>query len=53
MNLILHYEATIDDPGAYSKPWTTSWSILFHPGMEPYEYICQDSNADLKHIVGK
>jgi len=51
--LILHYEATIDDPGAYSKPWTTSWNILFHPGMEPFEYICQENNADLKHLVGR
>lgn len=51
--LILRYEATIDDPGAYSKPWTTSWNILFHPGMEPYEYICQENNADLKHLVGR
>jgi hypothetical protein len=50
--LILHYEATIDDPGAYSKPWTTSWNVLFHPGMEPYEYICQENNADLRHLVG-
>jgi len=51
--LILHYEATLDDPGAYTQPWTTSWNILFHPGMEPYEYICQENNADLKHLVGK
>jgi hypothetical protein len=51
--LILHYEATLEDAGAYSKPWTTSWNILFHPGMEPFEYICQENNADLKHLVGK
>jgi hypothetical protein len=51
--LILHYEATIDDPGAYTKPWSASWNILFHPGMEPLEYICQENNADLKHLVGK
>lgn len=51
--LILHYEATIEDPGAYTGPWTTSWNILFHPGMEPYEYVCQENNADLKHLVGK
>jgi hypothetical protein len=51
--LILHYEATIDDPGAYSKPWTTSWNILFHPGMEPLEYICQENNKDMRHMIGK
>jgi hypothetical protein len=51
--LILHYEATIDDPGAYTKPWTVGWNILFHPGMEPMEYICQENNVDQKHLVGK
>jgi hypothetical protein len=51
--LILHYQATIEDPGAYSKPWSASWNILFHPGLEPLEYICQENNADLKHLVGK
>ena len=51
--LILHYEATIDDPGAYSKAWTVGWNIRFYPGLEPLEYICQENNADLKHMVGK
>jgi hypothetical protein len=51
--LVLHYQATIEDPGAYSKPWTTSWNISWEPGIEPYEYICQEGNKDLKHLVGK
>ena len=49
---ILHYEATIDDPGAYSKPWTTSWNMLFQPGTELLDYICVN-NPDLKHMVGR
>jgi hypothetical protein len=49
---IMHYEATLDDPGAYAKPWTTSWNILFHPGAELYDYICVD-NKDPQHLVGK
>ena len=49
----MHYEATIEDPGAYSEPWKTSWNMRFYPGMEPLEYICQENNADLKHMVGK
>ena len=51
--LILHYQASIEDPGAYSKPWTVSWNIRFYPGMEPWEYICQENNVDLRHLVGK
>ena len=48
----LHYEATIDDPGAYSKPWTTSWNIKWHAGIEPLEYICQEGNSYVEHLVG-
>lgn len=49
----LHLEATIDDPGAYAKPWTTSWNIVWEPGITPLEYICQEGNRDVQHLVGK
>ena len=48
----LHYEATIDDPGAYTKPWTTSWNISWSPGITPLEYICQEGNLDVQHLIG-
>lgn len=44
----LSYEATIDDPGAYTKPWTIRWTITertaskWIPDGEMFEYICQD-----------
>lgn len=41
---ILYYEATIDDPGAYTKPWTTRWYIPWREGQELQEYICQENN---------
>ena len=43
----LSYEATIDDPGAYSASWTVKWTISatskssWLPGGEIFEYICQ------------
>jgi hypothetical protein len=53
---ILHYQATIDDPGAYSKPWTVGWKVSWMPGMEPLEYVCQENNKDVSlyggHMVG-
>jgi len=52
-SLTLHYETTIDDPKAYTKPWTASYTIAFEPGWEPYEYICQENNRDLNHLIGK
>jgi len=47
----LHYEVTIDDPGAYTRPWTASWNIPW-TNFEMTEYFCQDNNLDLEHIVG-
>jgi hypothetical protein len=40
----LHYEATIDDPGAYTKPWTVAWDIPWTATGELQEYICQENN---------
>jgi hypothetical protein len=48
----LKYEATIDDPGAYTKPWTGGWLIRWQQGDEMYEYVCQDNNRDVKHMFG-
>jgi hypothetical protein len=48
----LRYEATIDDPGAYSKPWTGGWNIPWNPNGEMYEYVCQDNNRDPRHMFG-
>ena len=44
----LMYEATIDDPGAYTKPWSGAWTITEKTASkwtegDMFEYICQDS----------
>ena len=52
----LHYEATIDDPGAYSEPWTVAWDISWSAGQDLSEYICQENNKyllDLKDDFGQ
>jgi hypothetical protein len=51
----LHYEATVNDPGAYSAPWTIAWDIKWMPGAELAEYICQENNKfliELKDDLG-
>jgi len=48
----LKYEATVDDPGAYTKPWTGGWLIRWQQDQELYEYVCQDNNKDPKHMFG-
>ncbi len=43
---------TIDDPKTFSKPW----SFTTHPSLlrgELIEYICQENNKDVQHLVGK
>jgi hypothetical protein len=36
---------TIDDPGAYAKPWTVRFTAtLSNPGDEILEYICNENN---------
>ena len=47
----LAYEATFDDPGAYTKPFTVRWSINWNPSGELAEYICQENNKYLQRLT--
>jgi hypothetical protein len=49
----LKYEVTIDDPGAYSKPWTTNNTVSWRPGMELMEYVCNENEKSSVHMIGK
>jgi hypothetical protein len=48
----LRYEIAIDDPGAYTKPWSGGWNIPWDAGNEPFDYLCQDNNLDPARMVG-
>jgi len=39
----LHYQVTVNDPGAYTRPWTSSWDLQWVPGEELPESYCQDN----------
>jgi hypothetical protein len=45
-------EVTIDDPGAYSKPFVITSKNRLDPNIELMEYICQENNRDPQHIQG-
>ena len=50
----LRYEMTIDDPGAYTAPWTTGMFFRWAAGAEQFEFVCQDGNlAPLLMIGGR
>jgi hypothetical protein len=40
----LKYEVTINDPGAYTAPWTSGFNLRWTEGTEVWEYVCQDNN---------
>ena len=48
----LTYEVTIDDPGAYTAPWTSGYTLGFTRGAELFEYQCQENNLSPESMVG-
>jgi hypothetical protein len=45
-------QMTIDDPKAYKKPWTVNLQLTASD-TELIEYVCDENEKDLKHLVGK
>jgi len=40
----LHIEATINDPGAYTRSWTIALDLPWSPDSEIRDYMCQENN---------
>jgi hypothetical protein len=49
----LHYEATIDDPGTYTEPWTIGFDILWDDKGEIQEYICQENSIWMRRMLNE
>lgn len=49
---IIEYEITVDDPGAYTAPWTARFDLEWEDGVELFEYICQQANYADELMVG-
>ena len=49
----LKYDLTVDDPGAYTKPWTGTMTLRWEDGTELFEYQCQQSNYAPELMVGQ
>ena len=47
----IKYEATIEDPQAYTKPWKVSFPLNrnMQPNYEQMEFACIEGNSDLEH----
>ena len=48
----LEIDITIDDPKAYTKPWTVTARFDLLPDTELIENVC-DNEKDAQHMVGK
>jgi hypothetical protein len=49
----LETEITIDDPGAFVKPWIIKKVSALAPNEEITETVCVENNRDVEHLVGK
>jgi len=48
----LDYSVTIDDPGAYTAPWTSGFTKTWEEGTDLFEYVCQENNFGPQLMVG-
>jgi len=48
----MKYQITIDDPGAYTSTWSSSFLLGWDPEQELFEYICQENNQAAGLLVG-
>ena len=49
----MNIDVTIDDPKAYTKPWSVKLTWRLVPDTDLIESICEENNKDLPHMVGK
>lgn len=47
----LKYEVTIDDPGAYTAPWSSGFYMDWREG-ESFQFVCQDDNLANNLMLG-
>lgn len=45
-------QVTIDDPKAYTRPWTVTLPMQLLADTEILEFICNENNRDLEHLPG-
>ena len=49
----LEIEVTIDDPKAYTKPWSITIRQVIAADTEMLEFYCIENEKDVPHLVGK
>jgi hypothetical protein len=49
----LETEITVDDPKAYTKPWTVKVNHRIMLDTDLIEFVCQENEKDAPHLTGK
>lgn len=49
----LEITVTVDDPKAYTRPWTTTLKQTLAADTDMLEFFCTENNRDMPHMVGK
>ncbi|HSR09424.1 MAG TPA: hypothetical protein VLM42_19985 [Bryobacteraceae bacterium] len=49
----LEIEVTVDDPKAYTKPWTAKITQRIMLDTELIEFVCNENEKSVTHLVGK
>jgi hypothetical protein len=47
----IQYEATVNDPRIWVRPWKVSLPLTQHPEYGMYEYACHEGNYAMKNIL--
>jgi hypothetical protein len=43
----------VNDPKAYTKPFTVTLNEYLEPGAELMDFVCLENNTDTPHVLGK
>jgi len=49
----IQYKLTIDDPGAYTKPFDGGFNLRYNENQELFEYVCQQNDQAPELMVGE
>ena len=49
----MRYELTIDDPGAYTRPFSGRTNLIWEADTELFEFVCQEANYAHELMVGQ
>jgi hypothetical protein len=47
----LSYDATVEDPGTWARPWTMHVTYPLDPNYELFEYACHEANYGMADIL--